>query len=215
MVIKFSERKNNIRKEFWFFFFVFIVTIITIVDVIEIKRLEDRVEINERLIEQRIDERLKIVHSYMMIISTYNTNLDSLFIYELANGIHEASQRHSLEPHLILTTIAHESMFDPKAEATTSNATGLGQIIPYHWGKKYNFVKADLFDWGFNLEITCKIINDMKKRHGRRKDWIAYYYSAEQPGRSNYFREWSRKNRYVKYLLKKHKVVGGKVWWDK
>ena len=219
MAIKFLKGKNNLIKDILFCLFIVIfmaaVGVGAIVEAKENRKLRSQVDFNEQIIEKQIEKRLDTVHSYIEVIENYNPDLDSLFVFELASGVYEASQKHNLESHIILTTIAHESMFNPDAKALTSNATGLGQIIPYHWGEKYNFVKRDLFDWRFNLDITCEIINQMKKRHGRRKDWIAYYYSAEQPGRGNYFRGWSRKNRYIKYLLKKHEDNGVGAWRNK
>ena len=203
MVSRFPKDKFGLIKEVLVFLFTVVMVLGVVADVMANRETRERLKINEQIIEARIQERLTVIHSYIKVISAFNPNLNSLFIYELANGIHEASQEHELDSHLILTTIAQESLFDPTAKASTSNATGLGQIIPYHWGERFDFVKADLLDWEFNLDITCRIIKDMKKRHGRRKDWIAFYYSAEQPGRSNYFNQWKRKNRAIQRLLER------------
>ena len=145
----------------------------------------------------------KRIKTIQTIIYKYNKNLDPLFVRNLSARIFVLAKKHEVEDSVILAILAHESQFDPSAKAKTSNATGLGQIIPKYWKQKYNFeTREDLLDWEFNLEVTVQIIKEMEERHGHRKDWISFYYDANQPGRGIYYSQWKRKYNYIKYLLK-------------
>jgi len=141
------------------------------------------------------------------VINQINEDLDEQYVNKVAVEIITLSDQYNIPEHVIITTVAHESRFDPLATNPNSNATGLGQIIPYWWGKKYNFEKKDLFNWEFNLEVTVKILRDLKGTWGHRRNWVANYYSCEPSAkRMNYYRQWKIKNRRIRMLLSNRRV---------
>lgn len=74
------------------------------------------------------------------------------------------SKNQKVDPFLTLAIIKVESNFDYMAASTTSNASGLMQIIPY-WHKD-KITVAQVFDPSANIKAGTKVLSQYLHNHG-------------------------------------------------
>jgi soluble lytic murein transglycosylase-like protein len=83
------------------------------------------------------------------------------------------TQRHNLDPTLILALITIESRFDPFAVSSVG-AQGLMQIMPF-WKKELGTDNDNLFDVETNIRYGCAILKHYIKRYKTARRALAAY----------------------------------------
>lgn len=100
----------------------------------------------------------------------------------IARWVWVYSQRHNLDPALVLALITIESRFDPFATSSVG-AQGLMQIMPF-WKNELGTKSDNLFDVATNIRYGCAILKHYIKRYRTERKALAAYNGSK--GRDKY-----------------------------
>lgn len=119
-------------------------------------------------------------------------NLDKKEAKKVAKSIYRHSSTHGLDWRVVATLLAQESGFrrDPNncgLKNSHCKDLGIAQINWRSWGKKLNLSKTSLIrDSDYSIEVMCKILAQIKDKHGKEKRWYTRYHSSTRYYRDIY-----------------------------
>lgn len=153
-------------------------------------------EIHNFLNNQEKEQKIKNISYY--ISARYNLNEDK--VDNIVRVSFEESEKHDIDPLLILSIVGVESMYDRFAKSK-KGAIGLTQVMPRYHKSKISEIKKqdlDLFSVKGNITVGIKVIKEyLGLANGNVPKALQMYNGSTS----------DKKQRYSKKVLKKRKSL--------